>query len=60
MHLQVVLSLQQCCHLIVIARIIYKEKLKSFQIIAIIIEFLGVLILTLMQGIFSVNKGLIW
>lgn len=43
-----------------LARIIYQEQLRYVQIIAMIIEFVGVLVLTLMQGIFSINKGLIW
>ena len=43
-----------------LARIFFKEKLKVIQYIAIIIQFMGVGILTLMNGIFSINKGLIW
>jgi drug/metabolite transporter (DMT)-like permease len=43
-----------------LARIFYKEKLKITQYIAVIIEFAGVSVLTLMNGIFSVNIGLIW
>jgi drug/metabolite transporter (DMT)-like permease len=42
------------------ARIIYKEKLKIIQYVAIIIEFIGVGVLTVMNGIFSINTGLIW
>jgi drug/metabolite transporter (DMT)-like permease len=42
------------------ARIIFKEKLKIIQYVAIIIEFMGVGILTLINGIFSVNTGLLW
>jgi drug/metabolite transporter (DMT)-like permease len=42
-----------------LARIFYKEKLKITQYIAVIIEFAGVNVLTLMNGIFSVNIGLI-
>jgi drug/metabolite transporter (DMT)-like permease len=42
------------------ARIFYKEKLKIVQYVAIIIEFAGVSVLTLMNGIFSVNIGLMW
>lgn len=43
-----------------LSRFVYKEKLYSFQWIAIGIEFIGVLILTLMDGIFSINIGLLW
>lgn len=39
---------------------IYHEKLKSFQWIAIVIEFSGVMILTLTDGVFMVNAGLLW
>jgi len=42
------------------ARIIYKEKLRIIKYIAIIIEFTGVGVLTIMKGILSINKGLIW
>ena len=42
------------------ARFIYREKLKLFQWIAILIEFIGVIVLTLMNGTFSVNRGLLW
>lgn len=40
--------------------LLYGEKLRVHQWIAIFIEFLGVVILTLMNGIFSVNNGLLW
>jgi drug/metabolite transporter (DMT)-like permease len=43
-----------------LARIIYKEKIKIIQYIAIIIEFIGVGVLVLMNGVISVNMGLIW
>ena len=43
-----------------IARFIYKEKLRFFQWLAIAIEFSGVVILTLMNGILSINIGLLW
>jgi len=43
-----------------LARIIHKEKLRIIQYIAIIIEFIGVGVLTIMNGIFSINAGLIW
>ena len=43
-----------------LAQLIYKERLKYLQWIAIIISFLGVITLTLLNGIFSIDKGLIW
>lgn len=43
-----------------LARFVYKEKLKAFQWVAIGVEFIGVALLTLMNGAFSVNKGLLW
>lgn len=43
-----------------LARFIYKEKLSNFQWIAIAIEFAGVSLLTLMNGVFSINIGLLW
>jgi drug/metabolite transporter (DMT)-like permease len=43
-----------------LARIIYKEKIEIIKYIAIIIEFIGVIVLTLMNGIFSINAGIIW
>lgn len=43
-----------------LARIVYQEKLRVFQWTAIGIEFFGVIILTLMNDIFSVNNGLFW
>lgn len=43
-----------------LARFVYKEKLYKFQWVAIVIEFVGVLVLTLMDGVFSINIGLLW
>lgn len=43
-----------------LARFVYQEKLQRFQWMAIIIEFIGVAVLTLMNGIFSINIGLVW
>jgi drug/metabolite transporter (DMT)-like permease len=43
-----------------LARAIFREKIKLIQYIAIIIEFTGVGVLTLMNGIFSINIGVIW
>lgn len=42
------------------ARIIFKEKIKVLGWIAIIIEFIGILVLTLWNGILSVNAGIAW
>ena len=44
----------------VLARFIYSEKLSCIQWGAIIIELIGVCILTLLKGIFSINIGLLW
>jgi drug/metabolite transporter (DMT)-like permease len=43
-----------------LARFIYKEKLIHFQWFAIAVEFLGIIVLTLMNGIFSINIGTLW
>lgn len=43
-----------------LARFVYREKLRAVQWTAIAVEFAGVLALTLMNGIFSVNVGLLW
>jgi drug/metabolite transporter (DMT)-like permease len=42
------------------ARIIFKEKIKVLGWIAIIIEFIGILVLTLWNGILSVNASIFW
>lgn len=42
------------------ARVVYKEKLRGYQWTAIVIEFIGVLALTLMNGVMSLDIGLIW
>lgn len=42
------------------ARFIYREKLMAYQWAAIVVEFVGVVVLTLMNSTFSVNKGLVW
>ncbi|MBE6995602.1 MAG: DMT family transporter [Ruminococcaceae bacterium] len=42
------------------ARLLYGEKLQPFQWVAILIEFCGVIVLTLMNSTFSVNAGLLW
>lgn len=43
-----------------LASIFYNEKLKTYQWFAIGIEFIGILILTLMNGIVSINEGILW
>lgn len=43
-----------------IARFVYKEKLSFLKWLALIIEFAGVAVLTLMNGILSFNVGLVW
>lgn len=43
-----------------IARVVYDEKLSLPQWLGIGIEFAGVALLTLMNGILSVNIGLLW
>lgn len=43
-----------------LARYVQGEKLNRFQWIAILIEFAGVALLTLMNGVFTVNRGILW
>ncbi|MEA5060419.1 MAG: DMT family transporter [Candidatus Pelethousia sp.] len=43
-----------------LARLFYREKLNAFQWVAIVVEFSGVVFLTMMNGSFTVNHGLIW
>ncbi len=43
-----------------LARFLCKEKLSGLQWLAIAIEFVGVCVLTLMNGIFSINTGVLW
>lgn len=42
------------------ARFVYRERLMPFQWIAVFVEFSGVVVLTLMNGAFSLNSGLFW
>jgi drug/metabolite transporter (DMT)-like permease len=42
------------------ARFIHGEKLRGYQWAAMAVEFAGVAILTLMDGVFSVNAGLLY
>nr|UWI51602.1 DMT family transporter [Clostridioides difficile] len=43
-----------------LAHFVYHEKIKRVQWVAIAIEFVGILFLTLINGVFSVNTGLLW
>ena len=43
-----------------LSQIVYREKLGYFQWFAIFIEFVGVAVLTLTNGVLSINKGLFW
>jgi len=43
-----------------LASFIYKERLKPFQWVAIVISFFGVITLALLNGTFTMNKGTIW
>ena len=43
-----------------LARFLYREKLRTYQWAATLIEFTGVAVLTLMNGMLSINKGLFW
>lgn len=42
------------------ARFFYRERLRAFQWAAILVEFAGVAVLTLMNGVLSINTGLLW
>ncbi len=44
----------------VLARVFYQETLLTIQWVAIAVEFIGVAVLALMDGSFSVNTGLFW
>jgi drug/metabolite transporter (DMT)-like permease len=44
----------------ILARIIYKESIKRIQYFAILIEFIGVIILTMENGIFTIKSGIFW
>lgn len=43
-----------------LASFFYKEKLKIYQWFAIGVEFIGILVLTLMNGTLSINEGVLW
>ena len=44
----------------ILASILYKEKLNALQWFATFLELAGVMLITLMEGAFTVNHGLIW
>ena len=43
-----------------LASFVYKEKLKLYQWLAIFVELGGIAVLTLWNGVFSVNTGIFW
>ena len=43
-----------------LSRFVYHEKMMAFQWAAFLVEFAGVVVLTLMNSTFSVNTGLFW
>lgn len=43
-----------------LASFFYKEKLRTYQWLAIGIEFVGILVLTLMNDKLSINEGVLW
>jgi len=44
----------------ILALLIYKEKMRKLAWLAIAIEFSGIIILTLWNGVFSINIGVLW
>ena len=44
----------------IFARFVYKDRLFAYQWAAIGVEFIGILTLTLLNGILSINKGALW
>lgn len=44
----------------IMARFIYKEKMHTYQWISVIIEFSGVIVLTMLNGSFSLSSGIVW
>lgn len=44
----------------VLARIFYKERLKTYQWIAVGVEFVGIVVLLLIGDSFSFNMGVLW
>ena len=43
-----------------LARIIYKEKIKPYRYCGMTLECMGVLIITMFHGIFTINRGIVW
>ena len=43
-----------------LAYFVYREKIRIFQWVGILIEFIGVGVLVTMNGVFSINTGLLW
>jgi drug/metabolite transporter (DMT)-like permease len=44
----------------VFSTIVFKEKIRTLGWIAIAIEFCGILVLTLWDGVFTINAGILW
>ncbi len=44
----------------VLARVFYEEKLKAYQWAAVVVEFVGIVVLLLIGDSFSVNVGVLW
>ncbi|MCD8036504.1 MAG: DMT family transporter [Clostridiales bacterium] len=44
----------------ILARMFYNEKLMKYQWISIAVQFAGVVVLTMLNSVFSVNSGIIW
>jgi drug/metabolite transporter (DMT)-like permease len=44
----------------VLSTLVFKEKIRALGWIAIVIEFGGILVLTLWDGVFTINIGILW
>lgn len=44
----------------VLSTLVFKEKIRAVGWIAIVIEFCGILVLTLWDGVFTINIGILW
>ena len=42
------------------ARLVFGEKLRGIQWVAIAVEFVGIVVLTMKDGAFTVNSGILW